>query len=129
MKEKNLEESKSQGSLTQGSLTQPRPYVQIPNIDKLFEPHGIYDGKMFYTTDKATYTFVDKKEVVSLHFDKRRQAIFYRGHNIANLNLTDDQKNHLERFSQELEKDPHTRTFAAAYSKALNAATKQNLPP
>lgn len=115
MKEKNLEES----------IIPPRPYVQVPNIEKIFEPHGIYDGKMFYTSDRVTYTFVDKKEVVSLHFDKNRQAIFYRGHNIINLSLTDEQKNHLGRFAKEMEKDPQTRALAADYSKALELAMKR----
>lgn len=115
----------SHGTISPETPPLPRPYVEIPNIDKLFEPHGVYDGKMFHTTDKVTYTFVDNKEVVSLHFDKRRQAIFYRGHNIANLSLTDDQKNHLERFARELQKDSHTRTFAGAYSKALDTARKR----
>ncbi|MBI2340711.1 MAG: hypothetical protein HYU99_10185 [Deltaproteobacteria bacterium] len=91
----------------------------------MFKPHGVYDGKMFYTHDKVTYTFVDNKEVVSLHFDKKRQAIFYRGHNIANLNLTDDQKRHLDRFAEELDKDPQTKSFSPIYSKALGAAMKR----
>lgn len=141
MRDKHLEESKMDkttaggvssagmaslgGTESSETLPPPRPYVEMPNIEKLFEPHGVYDGKMFYTGDKVTYTFIDKKEVVSLHFDKRRQAIFYRGHNIVNLSLTDDQKNHLERFARELEKNPHTHPFVGAYAKILGVAVKR----
>lgn len=90
-----------------------------PNYDHLFKKHGVLDGKMFYTSDKVTYTFVDNDEVISLHFDINRKTIFYKGHNISNVELTPLQCQHLIQFKNELEKHGETGSFVLAYSNLL----------
>jgi len=102
-----------------------RPYVQIPTYGKLFQPRGVYDGKMFHSGSKITYTFVYKKEVVSLHYDRQRKAIFYKGHSVANMKLSADQIQHLQRFGSELQRNDQTRTFANAFNKILKSLLKK----
>lgn len=119
MREKRVHEVK-------GTRRSPKkPFVEIPTIGKLFQPRGVYDGKMFHSAGKVTYTFVDQKEVISLHFDRQRKAIFYKGHNILNIKLTSNQTQHLERFGVELHRDMGTRNFTNAFQKVLSAVTAQ----
>lgn len=91
-----------------------------PGFGQLFKKHGALDGKMFHAQNKVTYTFVADEEVISLHFDKARKTIFYKGHNIANLELTEAQLAHLQQFQSELAKKDETTHFARSYSDALN---------
>ncbi|MBI4211032.1 MAG: hypothetical protein HY540_00195, partial [Deltaproteobacteria bacterium] len=54
------------------------------------------DAMLAVFQDRFTYTFLFQHEVSSIHFDRRRGEIFYRGHNIANLVLGDSQKRILQ---------------------------------
>ncbi len=90
-----------------------------PGFGQLFKKHGSLDGKMFHAQNKVTYTFVANEEVISLHFDKTRKTIFYKGHNIANLELTESQVAHLEQFKSELAKNDDMTHFARPYADAL----------
>src|SRR5438046_1397485 len=40
------------------------------------------DSMLAVYKDRLTYTFILEAEVASIHFDSRRQEIFFRGHNI-----------------------------------------------
>jgi hypothetical protein len=106
-----------------------RPYVSIPAFGKFFKKNGIYDGKLFHSAEKVTYTFLmDREEIVSLHFDKNRRAIFYKGHSIANIELSSEQMVHLDQFRQEIEKDPSANHFLKEYTEVLNQFLKEKLP-
>lgn len=119
MTDKRLHEGKGTKELP------ARPYVQVPSYEKLFQPHGAYDGKMFHSAGKVTYTFIDKKEVVSLHFDRQRKRIFYKGHNVDNLDLNQARVQHLEKFGSQMQKRPATRSYAGAYLKLLQSILKK----
>ena len=95
-----------------------------PVYGKLFKKDGVLDGKIFHTAEKVTYTFVSNNEVISLHFDRSRQTIFYKGHNINNLSLTPTQISHLELFKKELEKKGDTKIFVDPYKQALEKFLK-----
>ncbi len=90
-----------------------------PVYGKLFKKDGVLDGKMFHTTEKATYTFISNNEVISLHFDREKKTIFYKGHNISNLSLTPLQLSHLELFKKELGKKGEMQSFVRPYTEAL----------
>lgn len=104
----------------------PGPFPGIRTLETVFQKNGLYDEKLFYSDDKVTYTFVSGEEVVSLHFDKVKKTIFYKGHNIANLSLNLRQIHHLEQFRNALEKNPEAVVFAAPYSRTLNAWLKEH---
>lgn len=97
----------------------PRPYVEQPKWGQLFKKKGIFDDKLFCSSTKVTYTFVADKEVVSLHFDRERKTLFYKGHSVTNMKLTPIHWQHLEQFGLALEKHPQGAKFAAVYHTAL----------
>ena len=96
----------------------PAPGFTPPTLAKAFKKNGLYDGKVFHSEDKVTYTFLTDQEVVSLHFDLKRSSIFYKGHKIENLELTPEQKGQLEQFAKVLQEKPETASFAIEYQKA-----------
>lgn len=107
-------------------IAPPKPYVEQPKFGTFFKKHGVYDGKMFHTKDKVTYTFVANEEVVSLHFDRSRQTIFYKGHSIFNIELKPEQVGYLEQFREVLEEDPETNNMVHAYNKVLHAYLREH---
>lgn len=104
----------------------PKPYVEHPKFGTFFKKRGAYDGKMFHAKDKVTYTFVANEEVVSLHFDRSRQTIFYKGHNISNIDLKPEQVEYLEQFREALEEDPETSNMVHAYNEVLHTYLKEH---
>lgn len=90
-----------------------------PVYGKLFKKDGVLDGKMFHAAEKVTYTFVSNNEVISLHFDRLKQTIFYKGHNINNISLTPTQRSHLDLFKKELSKKGETHSFLRPYTEAF----------
>lgn len=103
-------------------------YSGLPRLEKAFQKHGAYDGKLFHSTDKVTYTFVADQEVISLHFDRLRKTIFYQGHNIDNLILGTEQIGYLEQFSQTITKNHETSDFVVPYSETLQSYLKNHSP-
>ncbi len=49
------------------------------------------DSMLAVYHDRLTYTFILDKEVASIHFDRNRKEIFFKGHNIQNMQLSPDQ--------------------------------------
>lgn len=96
----------------------PAPGFTPPVLENAFKKDGLYDGKLFHSEDKVTYTFLTDQEVVSLHFDLKSEAIFYKGHKIENLELDPEQRKHLQQFAKVLEK-PETAAFTKAYQGAF----------
>lgn len=105
---------------------QPRPIFEIPYFGQFFKKRGRYDGKLFYSTDKVTYTFVsDNKEVISLHFDKVRKTIFYKGHNLSNFSdLTEEQVKHLALFREVISHDEKANSFLRSFDTTYHAHLK-----
>ena len=95
---------KSENTLT----SYPRAYAESPFLGKYFEPHGLYDGKMFHSQDKVTYIFISESEVVTIHFDLNRKTLFYNGHNIVNMTLREQEKENLSLFHEALRGSPDT---------------------
>lgn len=106
---------------TEESVHLPQPHIEPPALGNIFKKRGEFDGKLFHSSKKATYTFVEQQEVIALHFDKERKSIFYKGHNISNIRLSDVQRQHLELFQKALEKNPKTQPMVSAYKQALKA--------
>ncbi|OGP15604.1 MAG: hypothetical protein A2053_01785 [Deltaproteobacteria bacterium GWA2_50_8] len=69
--------------------------------------------------DRITYTFTVGKDVGSIHFDMGRGEIFYRGHNISNLDLEKWQMDLLIRFEEILKGEARYERFVAAYIQSL----------
>lgn len=97
----------------------PKPYVDNPTLGPLFHKKGVYDGKLFHANDKITYTFIDDRKVVSIHFDKRRSTIFYNGHSLENLEVTEQNTAHLDQLRHALSRSPGMHAIYHAYCRIL----------
>jgi len=87
------------------------------------------DTRLAVFKDRLTYTFILDSEVASIHFDRNRGEIFYKGHNIINLELSENQKKVLKSFLMVLEGDAKGKEFLNAYSATLerSLADKQKV--
>lgn len=47
--------------------------------------------RFFFDKHRFTYTFLFDGEVASVHFDANRAEIFFKGHNIRNMKLSESQ--------------------------------------
>jgi hypothetical protein len=77
------------------------------------------DSMLAVYKNRFTYTFIMNDEVASIHFDDSRNEIFFKGHNIRNLELTEAQKNVLETLHFVLEEDNEGKKFLSSYFATL----------
>jgi hypothetical protein len=111
MRDKLNQSEEREGEVRKGGPIEPT------GVSEVFRPKGVYDGKILHSGTKVTYTFLDDAEVISLHFDKTRRAIYYQGHRIDNLKLTEKHIQHVENFRRALEKNPETEGFTSTFTK------------
>ena len=81
---------------------------------------GAPDSVIAIYKDRLTYTFIMEDEVASIHFDRSRGEIFFRGHNIARMNLKSDERKALIALIGVLEEDEQGHEFKEAYSATLD---------
>ncbi len=77
------------------------------------------DSMLAVYKDRLTYTFILDREVASIHFDRMRGEIFFKGHNIRNMELTARQKQALEDLKAVLMKNEKGRSYLSDYSATL----------
>jgi hypothetical protein len=77
------------------------------------------DSMLAILPDRATYTFILEDEVASIHFDRRRGEIFFRGHNIRHLELTQAQKEALGHVEEVLKGGEKGRELFPDYAATL----------
>lgn len=68
---------------------------------------------------RLTYTFIIDNEVASIHFDRGRGEIFYKGHNIKNLEFSEGQREAFFTLQDILQSDEEGREFLPAYLATL----------
>jgi hypothetical protein len=78
------------------------------------------DSQLISFGDRFTFTFAQGREVGSVHFDRGRGEIFYKGHNIRNMDLEDWQMQVLEGLRKTLMHDEQGKEFAADYARTLD---------
>ncbi|MFH0799712.1 MAG: hypothetical protein V2A66_05980 [Pseudomonadota bacterium] len=81
--------------------------------------HMAVDGMLAVYGDRVTYTFILDEEVASIHFDRIRREIFFKGHNIHNFQLTERQMAALQQMTDILAADPNAKAFISDYSATL----------
>jgi hypothetical protein len=81
------------------------------------------DSQLISFGDRFTFTFAQGREVGSIHFDRGRGEIFYKGHNIRNLDLEEWQMQVLEGLRNTLVHDEQGKMFAADYARTLDKIT------
>lgn len=84
------------------------------------------DGLLAVYKDRLTYTFILSDEVASIHFDRVKGEIFFKGHNIRNLELLEEQKRVLEDFKVVLAGEERCQDFLNAYQATLGNLLADN---
>lgn len=89
------------------------------------------DSQLISFGDRFTFTFAYGREVGSIHFDRGRGEIFYKGHNIRNMDMEEWQMQVLEGLRKMLPHDEQGKAFAADYARTLDKIVieKRNLAP
>ncbi|MBI4365408.1 MAG: hypothetical protein HY543_01165 [Deltaproteobacteria bacterium] len=77
------------------------------------------DSMLAVYKDRFTYTFIFQEEVASIHFDPVRKEIYFKGHNIRYMDLTDRHVEALLSLVEVLLQDREAKTFAVPYRETL----------
>ena len=77
-------------------------------------------GQLISFGDRITYTFAYGTEVGSIHFDRGRGEIFYKGHNIRNIEIEDWQWQVMESLRHMLSQHETGHTFSQTYGHILD---------
>ena len=77
------------------------------------------DSMLAIYQDRLTYTFILDNEVASIHYDRRKREIFFKGQNIKHLELSMPQKKVLEGLKGILVQEERGKLFAAEYGATL----------
>lgn len=114
-------EISSQGGSSQKSLQEtggghPLKEISKASFQELSKPH------FFIQKDRMTCTFFVGKEASSIHFDRLRGEIFYNGHNIRNMNLTESQIHSLSSLGLRLLERRQNVDLPEAYQACLQKA-------
>lgn len=78
------------------------------------------DSLLAVYKDRFTYTFILGSEVASIHFDRSKNEIFFKGHNIKNWALTQPQIHALEGLKAILKQDERGKGLFSDYQATLD---------
>lgn len=98
-------------------VDQPKPRVP-PHPET--PPPPISQQQLITFGERVTYTFASGREIGSIHYDRLRGEIFYKGHSVRHMELNEGQAQMLEKMRLILQNDPQTRRFAEGYGKTLD---------
>lgn len=90
------------------------------NLEEIIRKNGYERGKLFYAADKATFTFIHHDEVVSLHFDLKKQGLFLQGHKISFLSDHENLEELLSLFKRELIAHKAPRELMTVFDATLS---------
>lgn len=103
------------------------PYKEAPQVSPS-EEASLRDKRLVSLGGRVTYTFSHDQEIGSIHFDRAKNEIFYKGHNIRNMDLAEWQMQVLEEFRGVL-KNSREHHFYESYARLLDKIIleKQNV--
>ena len=78
------------------------------------------------SNDRFTYTLIFNNDVISIHYDRLRSEIFFKGHNLRYLRINDDTKKALIDVMSVLYEDEEGRSFARGYKATLDRLLTDN---
>lgn len=94
---------------------------KVPGLEEIFQKHGSYDGKIFCSASRATYTFIHEDEVIVLHLDLDKKTLFLKGHRITSLQDHPRLPEFLGQFKKCLQENPQTKEFVRSYDAIVFA--------
>jgi hypothetical protein len=113
--DQNLRGHKAQEKAGMGQTKNPH----MGPIHGKMEALGFREGKLFSSPERVTLTFFMGDQVASIHFDLVRREIFFKGHNVKNMTLTQEQWVALRNFSQLIRHEDCPPQIVAAYEECL----------
>lgn len=105
-KNQDLEKEKAKGVAQRLQGTEPPPMPK--------------DHQLISFGDRLTYTFAYGTEVGSIHYDRGRSEIFFKGHNIRNMEVEEWQWQMMEALRKLLDTDEKGKPYAASYAHTLD---------
>lgn len=93
-------------------------------LDNIIQKQGYEKGRLFFSKDRATYTFLDQDEVLSLHFDFNRRALFLNGRKILNRKNHPELERLLELFKRELVNHNLSQEFLLVFGAVASQLEK-----
>ena len=90
------------------------------NLERIYKKNGSYDGKVFYSADKVTYTFLYEDDVIVLHFDMNRNNLYLKGHKITSLDMRENLEEFLTMFKKSLQDNPKTEKFVKPFDTVVS---------
>lgn len=85
------------------------------------------DSLLAVYKDRFTYTFILEREVASIHYDKNKNEIFFKGHNIKNFDLSPPQMHALEGLKTILRQDERAKELVSDYEATLYRHLADNI--
>ena len=123
---KNIHEPNRERLMNEAAETAKResPLEQIRRTGGVAHPVKREQGRpvdsmLAVYRDRFTYTFIMDKEVASIHFDKAKKEIFFRGHNILNMALSPEQVKALKAVQEILKEDEQGKLLFNDYVATL----------
>lgn len=77
------------------------------------------DSMLAVYRERLTYTFILNKEVASIHFDRGKREIYFKGHNILNVELLPEQLKALKDLQGILSEDEQGKLLFNDYVATL----------
>lgn len=78
------------------------------------------DSMLACYKDRFTYTFILGSEVASIHFDRTKGEVYFRGRNVLNFNLLPEEKKALYAIFPALKRDKRGKSLLPAYEATLD---------
>ena len=101
------------------------PGAKRRSLDSVFAKDGVYDGRLFHSRDKMTYTYLNQGEVIALHFDNQRRELFFKGHHITDLGSSAEMREHILRFRAAILQEARAHVFLSAFDIVVAGLCKQ----
>ncbi|QQR79919.1 MAG: hypothetical protein IPJ69_11325 [Deltaproteobacteria bacterium] len=118
--ENGEEERLSDGTLERDNSETPSQEGAWVSLNKSSpSSESLQDSQWVTFGSRVTFTFAFGDDVGSVHFDRSRGEIFFKGHNIRNLELEEWQWQILEKMRNVLTSHPKLRNFINPYSRLL----------
>ena len=115
----NPRESNMRGPNNPDTEGQEQGNLTTPGGKNDFSLEDFREARLFTTKDRATLTFYLGSEVASIHFDLNRHEIFYKGHNVKNMTLIQEQWLALKKFSEYMSREQVDPAMVSAYEEVL----------
>lgn len=103
-----------------------RKPVRPMALEEVHQKNGYYDGTIFFSNDRATYTFVYLDDVIVLHFDVLKNHIYFKGHKLTSLDVHPEISSFLGQFKKALIDNPKTSRLVHPFDAIMTTLAGLN---